>query len=46
MTETVLILGANGRMGRNAAAGNQAVGVDNGRYPSVPLYTVSVGVQF
>ncbi len=33
-------------VGRNSDAGNQAVGVDNGRYPSVPLYTVSVGVQF
>ena len=31
---------------RNVSAGNQAIGVDNGRYPSVPLYTASVGIQF
>lgn len=31
---------------RNVSAGNQAIGVDNGRYPSVPLYTASIGVQF
>ncbi len=31
---------------RNVSAANQAIGVDNGRYPSVPLYTASIGVQF
>lgn len=33
-------------VGRNSSASNQAVGVDNGRYPSVPLYTFRLGVQF
>ncbi|MEZ4847048.1 MAG: SusC/RagA family TonB-linked outer membrane protein [Bacteroidia bacterium] len=31
---------------RDASAGNQAIGVDNGRYPSVPLYTATIGIQF
>ncbi len=31
---------------RNVSASNQAIGVDNGRYPSVALYTASVGIQF
>ncbi len=33
-------------VGGNASAGNQAIGLDFGRYPLTPIYTLSVGVNF
>lgn len=33
-------------VGRDASASNQAVGLDFGRYPLTPVYTISVGVNF
>jgi TonB-linked SusC/RagA family outer membrane protein len=33
-------------VGRDVSAANQAIGVDNGRYPLTPVYTFSVGVDF
>ncbi len=33
-------------IGRDASSGNQAIGVDNGRYPSTLVYTFSLGVDF
>ncbi len=33
-------------IGRDSGAGNQAIGVDNGRYPSTLVYTFSLGVDF
>jgi TonB-dependent starch-binding outer membrane protein SusC len=33
-------------IGRDASATNQAIGVDNGRYPSTLIYTFSLGVDF
>jgi len=33
-------------VGRDASTGNQAIGVDNGRYPLTPVYSVNVGVDF
>lgn len=33
-------------VGSNATSGNAAFGVDNGRYPSTPVYSVSVGIDF
>ena len=33
-------------IGRDAGAGNQAIGLDYGRYPLTPVYSFSVGVDF
>jgi TonB-dependent starch-binding outer membrane protein SusC len=33
-------------VGRDASAGNQAIGVDNGRYPLTPVYSFHVGIDF
>ena len=33
-------------VGRDASAGNQAIGLDNGRYPLTPIYTFNLGVNF
>jgi TonB-linked SusC/RagA family outer membrane protein len=33
-------------VGQNANTGNQAIGVDFGRYPLTPIYTFSLGVNF
>ncbi|AHM60887.1 TonB-dependent receptor plug [Flammeovirgaceae bacterium 311] len=33
-------------VGGNASADNQAMGVDNGRYPLTPVYTLSLGIDF
>lgn len=33
-------------VGRDVQAGNQAIGVDNGRYPLTPVYSVNVGIDF
>lgn len=33
-------------IGRDASASNQAIGLDNGRYPSTPIYTFSIGLDF
>jgi TonB-dependent starch-binding outer membrane protein SusC len=33
-------------VGPNASTANAAVGVDYGRYPSTPVYTVNVGIDF
>lgn len=33
-------------VGRDANAGNQAIGVDYGRFPITPVYTFSLGVDF
>ena len=33
-------------VGRDAGAGNQAIGLDNGRYPLTPIYTFSLGLDF
>jgi len=33
-------------VGGNTYAGNQAIGLDNGRYPLTPIYTLSLGVNF
>jgi TonB-linked SusC/RagA family outer membrane protein len=33
-------------VGGNANAGNQAIGLDYGRYPLTPIYTFSLGVNF
>jgi hypothetical protein len=33
-------------IGRDASSGNQAIGVDFGRYPLTPIYSFSVGVNF
>ncbi|WEK38423.1 MAG: TonB-dependent receptor [Candidatus Pseudobacter hemicellulosilyticus] len=32
--------------GRDAAGTNQAIGIDNGRYPLTPVYTFSFGIDF
>jgi TonB-dependent starch-binding outer membrane protein SusC len=33
-------------VGANTSASNQAIGVDNGRYPLTPIYTFNLGVNF
>jgi TonB-linked SusC/RagA family outer membrane protein len=33
-------------VGPNATPGSAAIGVDYGRYPSTPVYTVNVGIEF
>jgi hypothetical protein len=33
-------------VGQNSAADNQAIGLDYGRYPLTPIYSVSVGIDF
>ena len=33
-------------VGGNANAGNQAIGLDYGRYPLTPIYTFTLGVNF
>ncbi len=33
-------------VGRDASAGNQAIGLDFGRYPLTPIYTFNLGVNF
>ncbi len=33
-------------VGQNANTGNQAIGLDNGRYPLTPIYTFSLNVNF
>ncbi len=33
-------------VGRDVSAANQAIGVDNGRYPLTPVYSLSVGIDF
>ncbi len=33
-------------VGQNANNGNQAIGLDNGRYPLTPIYTFSLNVNF
>jgi hypothetical protein len=33
-------------VGPNASAGNAAIGVDYGRYPITPVYSLNVGVDF
>jgi len=33
-------------VGNNAASGNQAIGVDNGRYPLTAVYTFNITVNF
>jgi TonB-linked SusC/RagA family outer membrane protein len=33
-------------VGANASGGNQAIGLDFGRYPLTPIYTFTVGVNF
>lgn len=33
-------------VGRDASAGNQAIGLDNGRYPLTPIYTFTLGLDF
>jgi len=33
-------------VGNNTSASNQAVGVDNGRYPLTPIYTFNLGINF
>lgn len=33
-------------VGANADPNTQAIGVDNGRYPTTPIYSVSVGIDF
>jgi TonB-dependent starch-binding outer membrane protein SusC len=33
-------------VGRDASAGNQAIGLDYGRYPLTPIYTFNLGVNF
>lgn len=33
-------------VGRDAGAGNQAIGLDFGRYPLTPIYTFNLGVNF
>jgi hypothetical protein len=33
-------------VGANANGGNQAIGLDFGRYPLTPVYTFTVGVNF
>jgi TonB-dependent starch-binding outer membrane protein SusC len=33
-------------VGSNASAANQAIGVDNGRYPLTPVYAVNVRIEF
>lgn len=33
-------------VGRDVSASNQAIGVDNGRYPLTPVYSFSLGIDF
>jgi len=33
-------------VGNNAASNNQAIGIDNGRYPLTPVYTFNITVNF
>jgi TonB-linked SusC/RagA family outer membrane protein len=33
-------------VGRDVSAANQAIGLDNGRYPLTPIYSFSLGVNF
>jgi hypothetical protein len=33
-------------VGPNASEANAAVGVDYGRYPQVPIYSLNVGIEF
>jgi len=33
-------------VGRDVSAANQAIGLDNGRYPLTPVYTFTLGVDF
>ena len=33
-------------VGNNASSGNQAIGIDNGRYPLTPVYTFNITVNF
>jgi hypothetical protein len=33
-------------VGRDASAGNQAIGLDNGRYPLTQMYTLNVAINF
>jgi hypothetical protein len=33
-------------VGRDASSGNQAIGLDYGRYPLTPIYTFSLGLDF
>jgi hypothetical protein len=33
-------------VGRDASAGNQAIGLDFGRYPLTPVYTFNLSVNF
>jgi TonB-linked SusC/RagA family outer membrane protein len=33
-------------VGRDVSAANQAIGLDNGRYPLTPVYSISIGVDF
>ncbi len=33
-------------VGRDVSAANQAIGLDNGRYPLTPVYTLSFGIDF
>lgn len=33
-------------VGNNTNGGNQAIGVDNGRYPLTPIYTFNLGINF
>lgn len=33
-------------VGQNAASDNQAIGLDYGRYPLTPMYSVNVGIEF
>jgi len=33
-------------VGNNSGADNQAIGVDNGRYPLTPVYTFNITVNF
>ncbi|HWI94011.1 MAG TPA: TonB-dependent receptor [Flavisolibacter sp.] len=33
-------------VGTGSSGGNQAIGIDNGRYPSCPMYTATISVNF
>jgi TonB-linked SusC/RagA family outer membrane protein len=33
-------------IGTGSSGGNQAIGIDNGRYPSCPMYTATISVNF
>jgi TonB-dependent starch-binding outer membrane protein SusC len=33
-------------VGRDVDSNNQAIGVDNGRYPLTPIYSFGIGVDF